>query len=194
MNQSFDKILDAIRSKTENTLEEAKAAAHEKGKAKYNKMLEEAQEKIAITRQTSLKNNTQLYEIERYKLKKQLYKKIDDFKQQCVDNVLMDSKASFDTLPSERVVALIKEFLSNFEKETNPRILCALKDFDCVKNEFGNNYQVISDQTINAGFILSFENFDVDMVFDHLFHYRKDYLEKIARETLFEGVDNSWNI
>lgn len=192
MTRNLDKMLEAITQRTNSILQVGYDRAHEKAESRYLTMISEAQKRLDSQRKYNEEINRQQYLNEKKRILKDYQRKRDEIKERYANEVIEEAKKRLLEFQITELLELIRISLNRHSKFGKPRIYCSYKDYDSLQQSLGNEYQIVADETIRAGFLLSYKNFDVDMIFDNIFKYKEDSIKHVALETLFTEGDIPW--
>ncbi len=194
MTSGIDRLLKIVQKDHDTFIEQKKHEAHLKGQAKYNAMLEEAKERSLKTKEKNKETVNQIASANRSKSQKMIQRDIELVQNDFGLKVLNAAKEGLVNLDSKQVVNLLDSVLSKHTQSQKPKILCTHKDYEAIMQVYGNQYQVIEDTSIRSGFVLAFDNYDVDYNFENLIEYHKEALMRIAISELFDEDKALWTI
>lgn len=194
MNSGIDRLIESVQKDHDTLINNKKHEAHIKGQAKYKAMIEEAKERSLKTKEKNKETVNQITAANRSKSQKMIQRDIELVQNNHVIKVLDDAKEGLVNLDSKQVVKLLQSVLSKHSQGQKPKILCTQKDYKSIMEVYANQYQVMEDSSIRSGFVLTFDNYDVDYNFENLIEYHKESLMRIALGELFDEDKDLWTI
>lgn len=153
-------------------------------------MIEEAKEKIGKRRQR--------YQLEADNLKRQEITRIrinennqtNRLKQELINEVIESSKAYFDNLSPEGYYHLLNQILDQYkDQKERPRLIVCARYYAYVVEILGREYQILSSDSLESGFIFSYESYDVNFQVDQIFQYYHREMSRIVSQMMFEDEE-----
>lgn len=194
MTSGIDKLLQEIQQESDSKIESIKAQAHLDGQKKYDAMIQEVENRIVKTKEKYTDSLHQLELNERSRSKKAILRRIESVQNEAVESIIGLAKEALINRKSQEILDLLNTVLNSHVNDYKPKIMCTQKDYMTISNVLGNEYQVVIDPTMIAGFVLIFKDYDVDYNFDNILEYHKETLKRIALKSLFEEDKDLWTI
>lgn len=194
MTSGIERLLQDIQQESDSNIEKLKMQAHLEGKNKYDAMIHEVENRIVKTKEKYADVLHQVQANEKSKSKKIILRRIETVQNDAVESILSMAKEALINRKSEEILDLLKEVLANHVNKYKPKIMCTDRDYATISESLGNEYQVVVDETMKAGFVLIFDDYDVDYNFDNILEYHQETLKRIALKSLFEEDKDLWTI
>lgn len=184
--KGIESLIKSIKEDTQAALNIEIESAHREGEALYQEMMDEAKQRSERAKQNQEEEVRQTFnrEVKQSTLQAQI--DIDTYKHELVNRVLNDALNRLQNMKEEDFVNTLDLVLSRENgMQEKPRISVDSKFYPTVLKSHGTEYQVLEDETMTPGFVLKFEDFDVDCEFTRLFQYNHDDLVKMVLVNLF---------
>lgn len=184
--KGIESLVKSIKEDTQAALNIEIESAHREGEALYQEMMDEAKQRSERAKQNQEEEVRQTFnrEVKQSNLQAQI--DIDTYKHELVNRVLNDALNRLQNMKEEDFVNTLDLVLSRENgMQEKPRISVDSKFYPTVLKSHGTEYQVLEDETMTPGFVLKFEDFDVDCEFTRLFQYNHDDLVKMVLVNLF---------
>lgn len=184
--KGIESLVKSIKEDTQAALNIEIESAHREGEALYQEMMDEAKQRSERAKQNQEEEVRQTFnrEVKQSNLQAQI--DIDTYKHELVNRVLNDALNRLQNMKEEDFINTLDLVLSRENgMQEKPRISVDSKFYPTVLKSHGTEYQVLEDETMTPGFVLKFEDFDVDCEFTRLFQYNHDDLVKMVLVSLF---------
>lgn len=187
--KSFEKLISSITSDEEKDYDRIVNQAHTEGEALYNDMIKKAKLKIEKQKERNEINLKHMYQQQVRIIENEIQKDLVLLKNDYVQQFLNASINDLENMSDEALFALIDRVLNDEKDHHRPRIYIDSAHYASVLAKYGASYQVVEKSDLTTGFILSYEQFDIDFEFKNLLLYHEEVLHKIAQIKLFEAQD-----
>lgn len=187
MHDGMDVLLETLQKQADETKARRLEAAHDEGAKKYQAMIAQATRRLEKNKGINHERIKQRYRNELSAIDKALHQDRDDARRVYVDKVLETAKRRLHQLNQEALDTILKQALTTHVNGLKPRIICSPRNHQGFVEAVGQYYQIVADESLQAGFILAFPDYDIDYRFDTIFEYRKEALRRIALQALFEA-------
>lgn len=189
MSQGFENLLNSIRQQGDDYCTKVLDQAENAGQLLKEKLIQEAKVRLE-NREVRYRNEAKfLGEQEFTKYQMNMKQEINSLKLSLIDKLLEECKNYYKTLSKENFLKLIKQALDD-NNGSHPRIEVESKYYDFIREQLGQDYQIVENQDMDSGFVLNYAQYDVNYEIDKLFLYHNQELTKIAMKLLFGDTDD----
>lgn len=110
--------------------------------------------------------------------------RVNAFKQSLIDQELEKCVQYFHDLPDDTFFDWMDHFISHYEEQ--PVIYIGPARFESAKSRYGHAFQVKLKEDLEIGFLLAYDNFDVNQDMKQVMHYKKQEMTNRMMGYLFE--------
>lgn len=115
---------------------------------------------------------------------------INLFKQEKIEVQIECCKEHFRNLSEDKLLKILDASMKNVSEQDNPEILVPTKYYVAVANRYSKRFPVISDDKMEAGFIVTCDSFDINYDLEQVFAYKDQELRRALMHALFGESSN----
>lgn len=186
--KGIESIISSLQHDAQTEFNAQIETAHQKGEERYHEMIAETNKRLVNIERSQKEEVKHLYRRNVRHYTNEAQKEIDDLKNTYVNEVLNEALLRLQNMDDEKFISLLESVLQRENGGQKPRIFVEKARYASVLSALGSEYQVIEDNTMTSGFLLNFEDYDIDYEFSHLFQYNKESFTKLTLLHLFEDA------
>ncbi|WP_159639723.1 hypothetical protein [Erysipelothrix anatis] len=180
----FELILASIQKSADASFQETVEQAHKAGQKLYDQMIQEGNERQSIRLKKIEVEAKQLEKRTFRNIEKHEHERVENLKHELVSRIYDDVIATFEALSPEQTMLLMNNALSKDETK-KPRILICEAHYQVCLETFGQGYQVVCDSSIQNGFVLNYDNYDVNVEYKQYFEMNRELFTTKIYQILF---------